>query len=93
MRDNNLVFVECTNSEHWRTLPATTSSFDLVIDALFGTGLGRPLEGLFSEVVRDLAITERFRETVFGKDRSYCRLIFLPALIPTALTYRPLSGS
>jgi len=58
-RPSNLSFVECRSSEDWSNLSASTSSFDIVIDALFGTGLSRPLDGLFSEVVHNLSVTRK----------------------------------
>ena len=42
-------------SEELAPLFAAASAADLVVDALFGTGLSRPLGGLFAEVVTTLA--------------------------------------
>jgi NAD(P)H-hydrate epimerase len=50
-----LNFIECHSSEEWRELAATESSYDVIIDALFGTGLKRPLTGVFAEVVEYLS--------------------------------------
>ena len=54
-RQNRLAFIECTTSEEWKPLSATSSSYNIVVDALFGTGLSRPLKGIFAEVVEDLS--------------------------------------
>jgi hydroxyethylthiazole kinase-like uncharacterized protein yjeF len=69
---NNLSFIECTGLESWTALSPPNGSFDIIIDALFGTGLSRPLDGLFANVVHDLAITRKSREV----NRAVAPLIF-----------------
>jgi hydroxyethylthiazole kinase-like uncharacterized protein yjeF len=59
---NNLSFIECTGLESWTTLSASNGLVDIIIDALFGTGLSRPLNGIFANAVRDLAITRKRRD-------------------------------
>ncbi|MDQ5846043.1 MAG: NAD(P)H-hydrate dehydratase, partial [Acidobacteriota bacterium] len=59
-RASQLKFVECEGASAWEEL--SKSSYDIVVDALFGTGLSRPLEGVFSEVVKHLVRTRRQRE-------------------------------
>jgi hydroxyethylthiazole kinase-like uncharacterized protein yjeF len=46
------------DSDAWRKRLPELQNATLVVDALFGTGLTKPLEGFFAEVVRD--INERF---------------------------------
>ena len=53
-RHNKLAFMECTTSEEWKTLSGTSPSYNVIVDALFGTGLTRPLKGIFAEVVEHL---------------------------------------
>ena len=53
-RLNRLALIECTASEEWKTLSVTSSSYNVIVDALFGTGLSRPLKGIFAEVVEHL---------------------------------------
>lgn len=50
-------FFECDSESGWEQLRVTVlnAPHDVVIDALFGTGLTRPVEGLYREVVRYLA--------------------------------------
>jgi NAD(P)H-hydrate epimerase len=50
----DLSFTESTSMEEWEKYLYSESGhdFDLIIDALFGTGLTRPLEGLSLEVVK-----------------------------------------
>lgn len=56
---SQLRFVECNDARAWEELPKP--SYDIVVDALFGTGLSRPLEGVFSDVVKHLVWTKRQR--------------------------------
>ncbi len=50
----DLNFIECPNSKQWREIAAGASSYDVIVDALFGTGLKRPLTGVFVEVLNYL---------------------------------------
>jgi len=56
-------FVECTSISAWEELRSLRWTYDLVVDALFGTGLSRPVEGLFAQVIQHLAMTRSTRET------------------------------
>ena len=49
----SLRFSECRSVEEWNEIRAD-DGFDLIVDALFGTGLTRPLSDLFSTVVEHL---------------------------------------
>jgi NAD(P)H-hydrate epimerase len=46
--------VEIGNEQEWELHASDVSRCDLVIDALFGTGLSRPLSGLLETIVRDV---------------------------------------
>lgn len=59
---NALRFVEIENTSEWDVQARKQETFDIVIDALFGTGLSRPLEGLFADVVNHLTALRRNRE-------------------------------
>jgi ADP-dependent NAD(P)H-hydrate dehydratase / NAD(P)H-hydrate epimerase len=50
-----LDFSECAGADEWPRVRGRLSVCDVLVDALFGTGLTRPLEGLFREVVRDVS--------------------------------------
>jgi len=60
--DNGLTFVECEGSEKWRELKNSESSYDIIVDALFGTGLRRPLAGVFLEVAQHVNNTRATRD-------------------------------
>jgi NAD(P)H-hydrate epimerase len=46
--------VEVTNEQDWDLHFSDIATCGLVVDALFGTGLSRPLSGVYETVVRDL---------------------------------------
>jgi NAD(P)H-hydrate epimerase len=55
----HLNFSECQDSKHWQEIIATAPFYDVIVDALFGTGLKRPLAGVFAEVVEYLSATRQ----------------------------------
>jgi NAD(P)H-hydrate epimerase len=57
-----LTFVECEDIETWENLAKLHHTYDLVVDALFGTGLTRPLEGIFLNVVQHVTRVRNARE-------------------------------
>lgn len=56
-----LSFLECSSVSEWEEI-ASPHIYDVVIDALFGTGLTRPLEGVYLQVVRHLEIIRAARD-------------------------------
>ena len=58
-----LSLVECERVETWERLARPRRTYDVVVDALFGTGLSRLLEGIFLQVVQHLNMTRAARET------------------------------
>jgi len=46
-------FFECPSTDEWKIIErdALNESYVVIVDALFGTGLTRPLDGVFSEAV------------------------------------------
>jgi len=61
-RPSALSFVECTSGSTWEELARPRRTYDLIVDALFGTGLSRPMQGVCLQVVQHLALTRRARE-------------------------------
>jgi NAD(P)H-hydrate epimerase len=56
-----LSFVECKDINAWEALASAPRAYDCIVDALFGTGLTRPLEGLFAKVVAHLELLRAAR--------------------------------
>lgn len=61
-RPSALSFVECTSDSAWTELSQQQQNYDVIVDALFGTGLSRTLEGIFLRVVKHLAGIRNRRE-------------------------------
>ena len=59
---SSFAFAECESPESWEALAKPWDTYDLIVDALFGTGLRRPLEGVFSQLARDLVSARTNRE-------------------------------
>ncbi|MEP6718333.1 MAG: NAD(P)H-hydrate dehydratase [bacterium] len=49
-----LNFIECGDAKEWQQLAPDASVYDVIVDALFGTGLKRALGGVFADVVKYL---------------------------------------
>jgi ADP-dependent NAD(P)H-hydrate dehydratase / NAD(P)H-hydrate epimerase len=62
IRPSGLSFVECSSVAAWEELARPRRTYDVIVDALFGTGLSRPLDGVFVQVVQHLALTRRARD-------------------------------
>ncbi|HEX8472916.1 MAG TPA: NAD(P)H-hydrate dehydratase [Pyrinomonadaceae bacterium] len=61
-RPSPLFFVECDTINAWEERASKGAHYDIMVDALFGTGLTRPLEGIFREVVEHIALVRQARE-------------------------------
>jgi NAD(P)H-hydrate epimerase len=57
-----LTFVECESIAEWEDAARPRHTYAIIVDALFGTGLSRPLEGIPLMVVEHLALIRRARE-------------------------------
>ena len=57
-----LSFVECESVSDWEAVASARHGYDVVVDALFGTGLTRPLEGVFAKVVAHLELLRGARD-------------------------------
>lgn len=57
-----LTYVECDSAETLGNLTLISQTYDIVVDALFGTGLTRPLEGIFLQLVQHLTTMRAARE-------------------------------
>jgi NAD(P)H-hydrate epimerase len=61
-----LSFLECDTISAWEEIARPRRTYDCIVDALFGTGLTRPLEGLFLQVVQHLSLIRRARNRSSG---------------------------
>jgi hydroxyethylthiazole kinase-like uncharacterized protein yjeF len=75
-----LTFVECDDVATWEKIARPRKTYDLIVDALFGTGLTRPLEGLHAKVIEHLALLKSARDGA-----SDARPIILSVDIPSGL--------
>jgi NAD(P)H-hydrate epimerase len=57
-----LSFVECADVAEWESLASARHGYDVIVDALFGTGLTRPLEGVFAKAVAHLELLRGSRD-------------------------------
>jgi ADP-dependent NAD(P)H-hydrate dehydratase / NAD(P)H-hydrate epimerase len=57
-----LSFVECRDIAAWESLASASHGYDVIVDALFGTGLTRPLEGVFPKTIAHLELLRASRE-------------------------------
>ncbi|MGI8837444.1 MAG: NAD(P)H-hydrate epimerase, partial [Pyrinomonadaceae bacterium] len=55
----SLNFIEARDAQEWQQLAPDASVYDVIVDALFGTGLKRPLGGVFAEVVKYLGAIKK----------------------------------
>ncbi|HYH86755.1 MAG TPA: NAD(P)H-hydrate dehydratase [Pyrinomonadaceae bacterium] len=57
-----LSFIECKDTAAWESLASAHHNYDVIVDALFGTGLARPLEGVFPKVIAHIEMLRAARE-------------------------------
>jgi len=56
-----LTFIECDGVSGWEQIAKPRRTYDVIVDALFGTGLARPLEGVFVKVIEHLTLLRQAR--------------------------------
>jgi NAD(P)H-hydrate epimerase len=61
-----VTFIECESVAAWEQIAKPRGAYDVIVDALFGTGLTRPLEGVFLKVIEHLSILREARERASG---------------------------
>ena len=75
-----LTFIECESVAAWEQIAKPRRAYDVIVDALFGTGLTRPLEGVFLKVIEHLSMLREARERAAG-----ARPLVLSIDIPSGL--------
>jgi hydroxyethylthiazole kinase-like uncharacterized protein yjeF len=75
-----ITFVECESVAAWEQIARPRRAYDVIVDALFGTGLTRPLEGVFLKVIEHLSMLREARERASG-----ARPLVLSIDIPSGL--------
>jgi NAD(P)H-hydrate epimerase len=73
-----ITFAECDEIGTWEAIAAAKRGYDVIVDALFGTGLSRPLEGVSTKVVAHLELIRSARERS-GTERPLIVSIDLPS--------------
>lgn len=73
-----LSFTACANEPDWHAFQAAHQNYDVIVDALFGTGLTRPLEGIYKSVIEHLARVRKTRGTS-GEARALIASLDLPS--------------
>ena len=63
---SRLSFVECESVTAWEEIARPRRTYDIIIDALFGTGLTRPLDDVFRQVVEHLLLIRDARDRASG---------------------------
>jgi NAD(P)H-hydrate epimerase len=61
-----LNFIECDSVTAWEEIARPRRTYDIIVDALFGTGLTRQLEGVFRQVVEHLLLIRDARDRAAG---------------------------
>lgn len=79
-RPSPLSFVECRDIAAWEEIASARHNYDVIVDALFGTGLTRPLEGVFAKAVAHLELLRAARERA-----AHERPLFVSLDIPSGL--------
>jgi hydroxyethylthiazole kinase-like uncharacterized protein yjeF len=74
----SFTFAECESAVSWEVLAKSWDSYDLIVDALFGTGLRRPLQGVFSQITRDL-VSARTNRELLGETKPLIVSVDLPS--------------
>lgn len=75
-----LTFTECDGVAAWEQIARPRRTYDVIVDALFGTGLSRPLDGVFLKVIEHLSLLRQARDRVLG-----VRPLILSVDIPSGL--------
>ena len=77
-RPSGVSFVQCETVAAWEEIAGRRRGYDLLVDALLGTGLTRPVEGVFRKVIDHLALVREARRHA-GETRPLIVSLDLPS--------------
>lgn len=77
-RPSPLSFSECPGITEWEAIAKPRATYDVIVDALFGTGLKRPLDGVYLQVIQHLALLRAARDRS-SKDRPLIVSVDIPS--------------
>ncbi len=60
LNKSNYPVFEITSGEQWYATAANLGIYDVIVDAILGTGITKPLRGFYSQVVSDINETDAF---------------------------------
>ena len=81
LRQTRTPIREVDSEKEWASIRPTLGVYQVMVDALLGTGIQRPLEGLYRQVILDLNLCDAFKLSVD-----------IPSgMFPDSLTASPLS--
>ncbi|HEU4765843.1 MAG TPA: NAD(P)H-hydrate dehydratase [Pyrinomonadaceae bacterium] len=72
-------FIECDTPSTWDEFTTPYREYDLIVDALFGTGLTRPLEGVYPKVIDYVSSLRRRGEDAETEKRPWILSVDLPS--------------
>ena len=61
-----VTFIECESVSSWEQIAKPRRAYDVIVDAMFGTGLTRPLEGVYLKVIEHLSMLKEARDRAAG---------------------------
>ena len=80
-----LNFIACDDTSSWEQLPELDQEFDVIVDALFGTGLTRPVDGIYRKAIEHLLSLRETRDRT-GAERPWILSVDIPSGLNADLT-------
>jgi ADP-dependent NAD(P)H-hydrate dehydratase / NAD(P)H-hydrate epimerase len=80
-----LEFIECDDSSSWEQLNEIDREYDVIVDALFGTGLKRAVDGVHRKVIEHLTSLREARERA-GEELPWILSVDIPSGLNADLT-------
>lgn len=74
----HLEFTECDDIPTWEALPEIDREYDVIVDALFGTGLKREVDGVYRKAIEHLTSLREARERA-GQKQPWILSVDIPS--------------